>query len=437
MPAEDEAESTTKATVSEGEIEIRDKENQKQDLAGLNRDTQNALNKLGEIFDKDSIEERQELAGLFGELAYKAVGDLAEKNGWKDGSPEKNALHAFVGGIMAELGGSDFASGASGALINEMVQEKLGEVFEDDPAMHQWASALIGGVVSEIVSGNAQAGASTAASGTKYNYLNHEQFTQMRKEIEEIIQMYEGEERIQKINQILMIYKLISDEQRKYGMELTWSQQEALFDYDPDIQDYVYKGMNTNGFKYNNPTENMGTYLHASITIAGGGLEARQGFVLMQSSPYVPMKMVGFCMMLDGVAGNITGGYGEIASKLDNKNYNYNFIKRGAEYVSPEYGGAIYDGSQTIMAVTGISSVIGKSEKFYAIVDKNTDTITMLYDINKSGITFETFSNTYDTLKIEKIYLNTGEIDNLKKLGLISDVSAIYDAIENYDESME
>ena len=88
------------------------------DLAGLNRDTQNALNKLGEIFDKDSIEERQELAGLFGELAYKAVGDLAEKNGWKDGSPEKNALHALVGGIMAGLGGSDFTSGASGALIN-------------------------------------------------------------------------------------------------------------------------------------------------------------------------------------------------------------------------------------------------------------------------------------------------------------------------------
>ena len=79
------------------------KENQKQDLKNLNRDTKNSLNKLGEIFDKTKIEERQELAGLFGEIAYKAVGDLAIKNGWKEGSAEKNALHALVGGIMSEL----------------------------------------------------------------------------------------------------------------------------------------------------------------------------------------------------------------------------------------------------------------------------------------------------------------------------------------------
>ena len=107
--AKDNAESVTKTTVSEGEIEIRDKGNQKQDLKDLNRDTQNSLNKLGEIiFDKTKVEERQELAGLFGEIAYKAVGDLAIKNGWQEGSAEKNALHALVGGIMSELTNSGF-----------------------------------------------------------------------------------------------------------------------------------------------------------------------------------------------------------------------------------------------------------------------------------------------------------------------------------------
>lgn len=52
---------------------------------------------------------------------------------------------------------------------------KLAEAFKDDPAMYQWASTLIGDVVSEIVSVNVQAGASTAASRTKNNILSHEQ----------------------------------------------------------------------------------------------------------------------------------------------------------------------------------------------------------------------------------------------------------------------
>lgn len=433
MPAEDEAESTTKATVSEGEIEIRDKENQKQDLAGLNRDTQNALNKLGEIFDKDSIEERQELAGLFGELAYKAVGDLAEKNGWKDGSAEKNALHALVGGIMAELGGSDFTSGASGALINEMVQEKLGEVFEDDPAMHQWASALIGGVVSEIVSGNAQAGASTATSGTKYNYLNHEQFTQMRKEIEEIIQMYEGEERIQKINQILMIYKLISDEQRKYGMELTWSQQEALFDYDSETNNFVYVGTNKNGVEYDNPLKVGENYIKGGITAIGGGLEAAQGMEIFSTTSGNLSKLIGIGLIVDGIFGNATGGIGTMISEYKNKEINWNFVRAGMDSISPEYGGTIYDGSQVVLAITGISSVIGKSEKYYAVIDKSTDTITMLSDISASGITIETFDKTYDTVKIQKIYLDKSKIDTIKEAGLISDTETLYEFFTESD----
>ena len=181
--AKDNAESVTKATVSEGEIEIRDKGNQKQDLKDLNRDTQNSLNKLGEIFDKTKVEERQELAGLFGEIAYKAVGDLAIKNGWQEGSAEKNALHALVGGIMSELTNSGFLAGASGAMINEMIQDKLSDMFKDNPAMHQWASALIGGVVAQVAADNAQMGAATASSGTKNNYLTHEQQKKYEEEL--------------------------------------------------------------------------------------------------------------------------------------------------------------------------------------------------------------------------------------------------------------
>lgn len=177
------AESTTKATISEGEIEIRDKDNQKQDLSGLNRDTQNSLNKLAEIFDKTKVEERQELAGLFGEIAYKAVGDLAIKNGWQEGSAEKNALHALVGGIMSELTNSGFLAGASGAMINEMIQDKLSDMFKDNSAMHQWASALIGGVVAQVAADNAQMGAATASSGTKNNYLTHEQQKKYEEEL--------------------------------------------------------------------------------------------------------------------------------------------------------------------------------------------------------------------------------------------------------------
>ena len=183
MPASGEAESTTKATINKGTIEIRDKENQKQDINKLNRDNANSLNKLGEIFDKTKIEERQELANLFGELADNEIHKLADKNGWQEGSAEKNALHALVGGIMSKLTKSGFLAGASGAMINEMIQDKLSDMFKDNPAMHQWASALIGGVVAQVVADDAQVGASTASSGTKNNYLTHKQQKKYEEEL--------------------------------------------------------------------------------------------------------------------------------------------------------------------------------------------------------------------------------------------------------------
>ncbi len=72
-------------------------------------------------------------------------------------------------------------------------------MFEDNPAMHQWASALVGGVVSEIVAKNAQAGASTAASATKNNYLFHDQIKQRDEELRLARERGASEEEIKKI----------------------------------------------------------------------------------------------------------------------------------------------------------------------------------------------------------------------------------------------
>ena len=136
---------------------------QKQDLAGLNRDTKNSLNKLGEIFDKDSIEERQELANLFGELAYNQVH-------YMKGTDEQKAMyHAVIGGIMSQLTNGDFLAGASATAVNKLVMDEIKKVAGKDAATAQWLSGIIGGVVSELVSNNAQAGSSTSANATKNN----------------------------------------------------------------------------------------------------------------------------------------------------------------------------------------------------------------------------------------------------------------------------
>ena len=167
--AKDDAESTTKATVSEGEIEIRDKENQKQDLDGLNRDTKNSLNKLGEIFDKTKVQEKQEFAGMFQEIAHNYIGDLTGKIS----KEEKAFLNSFVDGIIAQWNSGDFLAGASGTALLESMQSAISEI--DDPALKQIAAGALGAIAGEIVSGNAQAGASGAISTERDNHLPHEE----------------------------------------------------------------------------------------------------------------------------------------------------------------------------------------------------------------------------------------------------------------------
>lgn len=125
--------------------------------------SRNSLNKLGEIFDKESIKERQELAGLFGELAYNQIHDM------KGTDEQKAAYHALVGGIMSQLTSGDFLAGASAAAVNKLVMGEIKKIAGKDPAMMQWLSAAVGAVVSDIIGNNYQSGASIASNATKNN----------------------------------------------------------------------------------------------------------------------------------------------------------------------------------------------------------------------------------------------------------------------------
>jgi filamentous hemagglutinin len=167
--------STTQSAISPGTITITG--NQTQDLSGLSRDPSSSLNALEKIFDKKTVAEQQELANLFGQEAFKAIGDLK----LKEGSPEKVALDTFVGGLMAQLGGGSFASGAAGAGFNQIVMNELSKI--KDPAILQWASALVGTVAAKLVGGNAQTGASTSTSETKNNYLSHWQLGEKERQL--------------------------------------------------------------------------------------------------------------------------------------------------------------------------------------------------------------------------------------------------------------
>ena len=162
MPVKGDADSTTESAVAAGTIDIR--ENPTQDIsAALSRDTVNALNELGRIFDKQTMEERQELAAVFGEEAFRLLHNMKD-----DGSIGKIAAHAAVAGILSQITGNGFTSGAIGAGLNEALIKALDG---KDPGTAQLISAIIGAAAAKVAGGNALAGASAAASGTKWNSL--------------------------------------------------------------------------------------------------------------------------------------------------------------------------------------------------------------------------------------------------------------------------
>ena len=167
---------TTKSAVAKGTITITDKENQKQDIEKLNRNTEDSLKKLKEIFDKTKVEERKRLLEELGIVGNRAIHEIASHNGWKDGSTEKVALHGMLGAITsAKSGGSALsgliAGGANEYAIEYLKQTKGKDWINKHPDTVQNISAAFGGILSKMTGGSGHTGAYISQMGTKWNEL--------------------------------------------------------------------------------------------------------------------------------------------------------------------------------------------------------------------------------------------------------------------------
>ena len=98
-----------------------------------------------------------------------------------DGSGRKIAVHAIIGGIMSQITGAGFASGAVGAGLNEALIKNL---KGKDPGTAQIVSAIIGAAAAKVAGGSAAAGASAAATGTKWN--KYEKLPRIKEQLEHL-----------------------------------------------------------------------------------------------------------------------------------------------------------------------------------------------------------------------------------------------------------
>ncbi|MGY4534542.1 hypothetical protein ACVW0Y_003683 [Pseudomonas sp. TE3786] len=140
--------------------------------------------KGGSLSDNLQSALTSQLQGVLQAVAFNAVGDYSQGK-WADGSPQKIALHALVGGLLSKAAGNEFATGAAAAGANELLIKQLDGLVASNPELLVAASQIVGIAAAGLTDGDAQMGADIAKSATSYNYLNH-------KEVEELAQALVG-----------------------------------------------------------------------------------------------------------------------------------------------------------------------------------------------------------------------------------------------------
>lgn len=163
------ASSTTQSAISDGILTVDGKQI---DTKTINTNTENTLHQLDKIFDKKKIEERQELARLFAKNAYEQLHNWQPTT--KEGKIAKAFAHGVIGEWAARMAGNAPGSGFKATMTNEMLMEKIKQIADNDPALAQWLSAAVGGVVNKASGKNVNAGSAVASYATKWNSYSFE-----------------------------------------------------------------------------------------------------------------------------------------------------------------------------------------------------------------------------------------------------------------------
>lgn len=141
------------------------------------------MNQLEKIFDKEKVQEKQELANEFAKLGAEKIGDIAREKGWGKNDPRRVILHGLLGGITAKLGGNHVLYGTMAGASVESLQPVLDKFMKDHPDMREDAAVILGYATGKLFGGNGDVGAAMAWSGTKFNWLSHEQMDEYSKEM--------------------------------------------------------------------------------------------------------------------------------------------------------------------------------------------------------------------------------------------------------------
>ncbi|NTI46667.1 hemagglutinin repeat-containing protein, partial [Rhizobium rhizogenes] len=173
QPAKQDDHGETLATITPGNWNLT---NQSQDLSGLNTDASKASSQV-DPFDIDKLKAQQQSAAALSQLANMAIGELANRMQWLEGSPEKVALHAAAAALVAQLAGGNPGQAAAAAAAEEFANGLLQQVLKANPnlsdaqrvAIGEWAAAFVGAAV------GGTGGAAASLDNFNYNFLTHAQ----------------------------------------------------------------------------------------------------------------------------------------------------------------------------------------------------------------------------------------------------------------------